>query len=351
MTGKRIHHCTWITVVLLGLAVVRPAAGQGHAEPRYAELVGWLKRDYLSAGLLLQAVSDFQIDRTVIGNNGFSVANFRILLTGELDRRFGYLLQTNFILAPSILDAMMYYRASPAIRLDVGQFKAPFSYEFLTYAGSIDFVNRAQAVTLISPKRQLGLQVLLGQADAALRFGGGVFNGNGSQPLGNDNNHLLYAGRVFGSQPLSEGNAAGSGNITYGFNAAYSKDDGAALLGRIVDFTGTRTLLGADVRVEAGPYLLSTEWLYGRFDAVDADVRHAWGGHATIGYRIKPSLQLLGRLDLFAPGADEERSDLIVLGLNFWPTSVTEIQANYIVDTSYGALNHHQLLVNFQFGF
>ena len=29
--------------------------------------------------------------------------------------------------------------------LSAGQFKAPFSKEFLTYAANIDFVNRAQA--------------------------------------------------------------------------------------------------------------------------------------------------------------------------------------------------------------
>jgi len=46
-----------------------------------------------------------------------------------------------------------------------------------------------------------------------------------------------------------------------------------------------------------------------------------------------------------------ERRDWMVLGLNVWPTSVTEFQVNYIVDTRDTAFDHHQLLVNFQFGF
>ena len=42
---------------------------------------------------------------------------------------------------------------------------------------------------------------------------------------------------------------------------------------------------------------------------------------------------------------------MIVLGFNAWPTSVTEFQVDYSVDVRDAAVDHHQILVNFQFGF
>ena len=39
-----------------------------------------------------------------------------------------------------------------------------------------------------------------------------------------------------------------------------------------------------------------------------------------------------------------------MLGFNAWPATVTEFQINYLVDARDAAVDHHQMLVNFQFG-
>jgi hypothetical protein len=75
------------------------------------------------------------------------------------------------------------------------------------------------------------------------------------------------------------------------------------------------------------------------------------GYHLTIGYDIVPGeIQFLSRWDHvdFDKINYQGSSDWLVLGMDFWPTSVTEIQINYIVDTDYTSFKSHQILFNSQ---
>lgn len=342
---KRVLALGAVTAAIL--AIPTPGTAQ-QGEPQFGELTRFLKRDYFSLGVLLQTVADVQAERTLPGENGFSIANFRLLVRGELDGRYGYFLQTNFAGSPSILDASMYYRPSSDVRFTVGQFKAPFSYEFLTSASAIDFVNRSQAVSTLVPGRQLGLAASVTPSAGAFGITAGVFNGNGTAPNGNDGDGVMVVGRFFGTLDVGDD----ADQIIVGLNAAYSDDDNASFGGGYVTgFTGHRTLLGADVRAMVGQFLLSGEVDYAVLDPELGTTQHPWGGHATVGYMVRDDTQLLARFDFFDPELGLERQDWVVLGLNVWPTSATEFQVNYIVDTRDTAFDHHQLLVNFQFGF
>jgi hypothetical protein len=272
------------------------------------------------------------------------------LLHGQLDGGFGYWLQTNFSNSPAILDAMMSYRASPLFAFDAGQFKTPFSYEFLTLASSIDFVNRAQVVTALAPGRQLGLQARFDDRSRTIGARAGIFNGNGTRPNGNDNNNFLYAARITVTPHL--GTDGTDHSLVVGVNAAHSEDDGSTIGGGFVtDFVGARTHLGGDVRLELGRWLFSGEVLYAELRPTIGADRSPWGFHATAGFASGRKTQVLVRFDGFEADDGGERADVIVLGFNAWPTSVTEFQVNYSIDTRDAAFDHHQLLVNFQFGF
>ncbi len=324
---------------------------QGTEEPIFDRLRETFKKDYLSVGVLLQAVADFQVERTLPTENGFSIANFRLLLQGEMDEGFGYFLQTNFAGTPAILDARMSYRASPLLAFDAGQFKAPFSREFLTSAASIDFVNRSQAVTALVPGRQIGLQARFNDRGRTVAVSGGIFNGNGTRPNGNDNENLMYAGRVAVTPRLGP---AGTGRtLEVGVNIAHSDDDGSTFGGGFVtDFVGTRTHVGGDVRLTANKWLVSGELVYAELRPTLGIDRSPWGFHTTVGYMLSPKMQVLARFDGFdADIIGLDRSDLLILGFNAWPTAVTEFQINYLVDARDTAVDHHQLLMNFQFGF
>ena len=66
---------------------------------------------------------------------------------------------------------------------------------------------------------------------------------------------------------------------------------------------------------------------------------------------FKENMQLLGRFQtLFANDLGVSIEEL-VFGYNFWPTELTEIQLNYIVNFDRAEPKHHRLLVNFQVAF
>ena len=136
---------------ILILCILFPAFAGDNLDQSLEKLRDTFKKDYLSLGLVLQVVSDFQIERSFPGNNGFTMANMRFIVSGEFDQKFGYLMRTNFINSPAILDAKLHYRFSKKFIIDLGQFKSPFSHEFLIPAESIDFVNRSRAVALLAP--------------------------------------------------------------------------------------------------------------------------------------------------------------------------------------------------------
>ncbi len=319
-------------------------------EPTYQRLLAQVTQDYLRLGVLLQTVADLQIERSAPGGNGFNISNFRVALSGDLDAGFGYFLQTNFAASPAILDASMYYDVNSNLRLRVGQFKAPFSREFLIPAQSIDFVNRAQGVTALAPGRELGLSLLATSATGSFGIDAGIFNGNRTIPNGNDGNNFLYVARLFGTlQPVGTGN--GETTIDVGVNVAHSRDDEATLPGLVTGFAGSRTLIGFDATSRLGATTLSGEVIVAALDPEVGGTRNPWGFHLTAARMLTNKTQALVRFDGLDPDAGDERSDLIIFGFNAWPTAVTEFQVNYLIDPGEAAPDRHQLLVNFQFGF
>ena len=244
------------------------AGNQG--EDQVQTLQERLKHPQLSFGVLVQTVADFQSERTDGGSNGFSLATTRLLLSGAFENGFAYFVQTDFIRSPILLDARLSYRISESIILDAGQFKTPFSSEFMIYAANIDFINRARMVSALNPGRQIGLQTQLSIPGSHLRLLAGAFNGNGPNTV-NDNNSFLYAGKLYFS-PLDNEDT----KIIMAVNFARSDDNNILLRGFSVPlrFTGQRRLSGADFNVSHKQYRLSGE----------CRVKHSYLGKSRRGY-------------------------------------------------------------------
>ena len=336
-----------LMTLLIGLYTLVPAQD----EPLYDALTKTFKTKYLNVGILFQAVGDFQSERSFPGKNGFNVSNMRLNISGELDHGFGYAFKTNFINSPAILDAKAYYASSPQLIFDIGLFKPPFSKEYLTGAGGIDFVNRALAVTALAGSRQLGVQVRGASDDKLVSYGIGMFNGNGFGGNNNDNNDFMYVGRIAIMPKLSRSDSK-TDEMEFGLSLGHSDDKNATIGGGILpSFDGQRTLFGGDVRWSHQRVTLSAE-------AIGAHLQHRLGGtnnpngyHLTAGYMITDNSQLLARWESFMPDGLAADSKLLIFGYNLWPTSVTELQLNYIIRTTDSELKHHQVLVNAQFAF
>jgi hypothetical protein len=314
-------------------------------EGLYSELKNTFQKKYLSLGVLFQTVGDFQIERNLSGHNGFIIKNMRVKIYGELDEGIGYNLQTEFVRSPAVLDAKTYYKFSPAAIVDVGLYKAPFSYEYLTSSNQTDFIYRSQVVNELNVNRQIGIQLRGSLAGNSFKYAAGVFNGNRFSASGNDNNDLLSAARVSYSTDLSVNK---SSKIEAGVSAAVSNDKSVSIMG--INFTGKRYLFGGDFRLTLNKFLLSGEAIYGKLKHPDNIEQKPLGYHVTIGYSANPKLQFLLRLDSFKPDTNFKRLDKILVGINIFPTMISQFQINYIMPEKEN-IKHHQLLVKAQVGF
>ncbi len=346
--NQRDGSLAFLLIFVLILGMFFPAAAED--EPLAEQLRKNFKKEYLNVGFLIQVVGDGQIERSFPGHSGFNISNLRLILTGKLDKNFGYHFKANFIRSPAILDGFMYYRFSRNFTLDMGFFKAPFSKEFLTGADAIDMVNRSVAISALGPGRQIGVQARGAlDSESLVQYRLGIFNGNGYGNNNNDNEDFMYAGRLAFLPPVfSNGN---TGSLEIGVNAAYSKDDGARIMGS--NFTGKRTLVGADLRLVANEWLLAAEYIYANLKTNGIGERslNPNGFYITGGYMLDEKNQLLVRWDGFRPDGLARDSDRLILGFNHWPTSLTEFQVNYVIDTDDSEFKHHQILVNAQVAF
>jgi len=346
-----------MTIFLAGLCLLSlPGiifADEGSEEPAYEKLTEFLKRDYFSVGAVLQVVGDMQPERQSSGNNGFSVANFRLNFRGELDRGFGYWLQASFTSSPAILDGSMYYEPVPAARITVGRFKSPFSTEFLVAAPDIDFVNRSQVVSALAPGRQVGVKLSGKTNNEVFSYAAGIFNGNSPSENANDNNDFLYAARATIKTEL--GDADPKSTLEIGANIAQSYDSEYGLPGdRMPLFSGDRILFGADFRLMVRKWLVSGEAIAANLDPGSGETLKPLGYHVTAGYMVSSNSQLLARWDSFDAedlNILDGKTDLVVLGFNHWPTKATELQVNYIIDADDNELKYHQWLINLQIVF
>lgn len=327
-----------VLATLLFSGVASPISAQQDPEPVLEQVRRLFNSEGLSLGFLLQAVADPGIDDDPAR---ITVPNARLRVYGQLDKGFGYKLQTNHAGTATLLDAQVTWSPGSELTIAAGRFKAPFSREFLIYGGSIDFVNRSRVVSRLAPNRQMGVQAA-GRINEIVSWTVGGFTGANNST---SDESLIGVVRLEGS-----GIEVGEGTLAVGANLAGGREDaiGARQLGPA--FTGDGILYGADARFVSGPLMLAGEYIRGEWepDVGVTDVESD-GFYFTAGYMVQEMRQILLRWDRFeAPGAIEG-DDVLVFGFNAWPTAATEIQVNWQVPLK-DSSELHKVLVNFQVG-
>lgn len=306
------------------------------------------KNDYFSVGVLVQTVGEYQYERIAgTGNNGFSVGNARLQVYGEIDQSFGYQLQANFIKNPTVLDANMYFNFTPDVHIKAGLFKSPFSGEFLRGAAVLDFVNRSTAVNQLAPNRQIGIQLGGDFSDGKLRYKAGVFNGNGFGSNRNNDEQFLYVGRL---ETHIATDKESENKIVWGVNGSYEQKDQVSTSGNLRStFEGKQALAGSDIRLMYNGLVLSSEFIYSWLESDSGIQFNPFGYQATAGYFVTPQTQLLVRWDSFENDNINALADTenLLGGLNYFPSSFSKIQLNYIFPTSQD-IEFSQILLNLQ---
>lgn len=280
--------------VLLSLAACSAAAcAQVPSSPRLSGYV--------------QARESFQ------NSTGLSASLNRVRLgaDGSLPSGFGYRVLVEYEAAAatgaatvSLRDAYLRWTRAPWA-IQVGQYKTPFSREYLTSITQIDAADRPAVVDALAPKRDIGVM-----GEASLPFGGawvGVFNGEGQNVGVNRDSTNMVVGRVV-VRPLSL--------VSIAANAAA--------------YGGDSTRFGFEGSAEWRGFLARGEWIAQRRRDRNDDDR---GWFALAGYRARPWLQVIARLEDFEQPTfgPQRRSRATTLGANVdLPGGRVRLLANYV---------------------
>ena len=324
-------------------SVVEAAPGPEEAEEKGAldRLAESFSHPELRLGLVAQAMAQVRPEREE--TNGFLVRAARLQLHGELQGGWRYFFQTEFVRAPALLDLLLGWGPNRALVLQAGYFRVPFGWELAVNLPALPFIYRARVVQELVPGRQVGAAVMGEVAEGLLTYGLGVFNGNGAQFLGNDDNAPLVTGRLSVAPPL--GDAA---VLLIGASGAWQRDDTEALQQDTI-------LAGADAHLEVSRLTLGGEVVVSQrfeegaeFPAGEAP----WGHQLTASLVAVPeTLWVLARWDSFQPEDPNERSDLVILGVNARPADSVLLRLNYQIPLERPALQNHWLRLNVQFAF
>jgi len=215
-----------------------------------------------------------------IGFNAF-LNRARVSVDGALPAKFAYRLLAEFqasagARAPatvSLREAAARWTPSPWA-LTAGEFKTPFSREYLIPVPQLEMADLAAAVDSIAPKYDVGV---MGEVAAGpyANLSLGVFNGEGANAMANRDSVAIVVARAT-VRPLPQLSLGGS----------WSHDSTDSLRWGV---DGVVTQSGAMVRAE---YL--TRHVRGR----DTD-RDDWGWYVLEGLRLLPRVQLVARQEDF----------------------------------------------------
>lgn len=194
----------------------------------------------------------------------------------------------------SLQDA--YIRYNPGTwAVQAGQFKTPFTREFITPLTDLETADRATAVDSLAPKRDIGL---LGEyTHRRVSIWAGVFNGEGQNVAANADSTLLGVGRL-AVRVLSQ--------LALAVNGAW--------------YFGDSTRYGVDAAYEDSRFTLKGEYLgQTRDEASSAD---DWGWYGLGAVYVIPTVQAVGKYEEFArPGVTTAvKNRAWTAGLNVYPS-------------------------------
>jgi hypothetical protein len=172
----------------------------------------------------------------------------------------------------SLQDAFIRYGCA-AWALQAGQFKTPFTREFITSLADVETADRAAVVDTLAPKRDLGLmgEYVLGNAFSASV---GIFGGDGQNTIVNQDSTLLGVARV-AVRPMPV--------ISFGAN-----------IGR---YFGDSTRYGFDANYEGTVVTVRAEFVAQTHDGAGGAMDKGW--YALVAAFVARPVQIVGKYEWF----------------------------------------------------
>jgi phosphate-selective porin OprO and OprP len=138
-----------------------------------------------------------------------SVRRKRVGIEGELFNRIEFQVDGAIGASQPWRDVYADFRVNRALQIRGGRFKVPFSFEQLISSANIDFLERAAAVSDLSPSRDIGVMVHGRLANRALKYEVGLFENDAAARLWTSGSPRTVAGRIT-IAPLIDGKTRGS---------------------------------------------------------------------------------------------------------------------------------------------
>ena len=194
----------------------------------------------------------------------------------------------------SLTDAYIRY-SHQAVGVQVGQFKTPFTWEYLTSIADIETLDRATVVDSLAPKRDIGLMGDY-QAGKYVLFSAGVFNGEGINTTSNRDSTVLGVARA-AFKPVPQ--------LTIGANLA--------------SWLGDSLRYGADVSYQDTRFVARGEYIGQARDSLDN--KDDWGWWALAGFKPTPKIQIVAKYEDFHREqiSAQQRNRAYSIGINSFP--------------------------------
>jgi hypothetical protein len=163
-----------------------------------------------------------------------------------------------------------------SLGVQIGQFKTPFTREFITSLAEVETADRAFVVDTLAPKRDIGVMADYAVGGLA-RFTAGIFNGDGQNVTANADSSLMGVARAtYRVIPY----------FVLGVNAAH--------------YVGDSTRYGIDAHLESPWGVVRAEYIGQHFDAGGGDDD---GWYVLAASPVTPWLQPLVKYERFERGA------------------------------------------------
>lgn len=237
----------------------------------------------------------------------------RLQATGTIATGFSYKVQGEFRTgntgrnaSVSLTDAYIRY-SHQAIGVQVGQFKTPFTIEYITSIADVESLDRSTVVDSLAPKRDIGIMGDY-QAGKYVLLSAGVFNGEGVNVTANRDSTVLGVARL-GVKPIPQ--------VTIGLNAAR--------------WFGDSTRYGVDATYQDTRLVAKGEYVAGARDSLGG--KDDWGWYALAGFKPVPAVQVVAKYEDFRREAigPQFRNRAWSIGINGFPVIPTvRLSAFYV---------------------
>ena len=316
----------FLSVVLLGFASVQ--AGD-NSEPVAEMLNERLKSEAFSLGILIQAQGAYSFENTDFnGGPAWDLGSTRIDFRGTVDRNFKYRVRVYFLSQQQNIDARVGYRFSDSFEVIAGAFKPYLSRDLDPSPANLDMVRRARLVGAMMNTLEIGFSALGNIGNFKYRLG--MYNGRGAADIAEQNdNRFFHTSRLaYGLEP------ADGHKLELGVNGAINRSLDEPVGNTGLTSVSDRLLYGGYLEYDSDLFFGTAEYLQSDFDAIEFDGQQEsiTGFYTTLGVKLDPRNEMLVRWDHLSLDLKEDESDRILVGWNYYPTSLVSFRFNALAE-------------------